>query len=119
TRVNPVAPFDVEGLPTGLDQQFPIIVNYWTLTASLDVPISDYLLRLTQGYAAAESDVRSKELAIQAEKLRIAADAKVLYFNWVRARGQAVVARIGFALSERHLEDARITLAAGLITEAD
>src|SRR5690606_15444983 len=62
TRVNPIAPFDVEGLPPGLDQQFPVIVNYWALTASLDVPISDYLLRLTQGYAAAESDVRASEL---------------------------------------------------------
>jgi outer membrane protein TolC len=95
------------------------VLNQWSLVASLEVPISDYVLRLTQAYAAVSSDVDAKQLEIEARKLQAAAEAKVAYYNWIRARGRAVVSGLAVALSNRHLDDAKVTFAAGLISEAD
>ncbi len=118
TRVSEVdTEFDI-GLP-GPAFELPQVLNQWSLVAALEVPISDYLLRLTQGYAAVSKDVTARELLVEARKLQIIADAKVAYFNWVRARGRAVVSGLAVALSKRHLEDAELTLAAELISRAD
>ncbi len=98
---------------------FPVILNQWTFSATLDVPISDYIFRLTQGYAAAKNDVEAREMEIKARQLEARANAKIAYFNWVRAQGQGVVSSIGIALSDRLLKDTKVALEAGVATEAD
>jgi len=104
---------------TGEVTAFPIILNQWNFSATLDVPISDYIFRLTQGYAAAKNDVAAREMEIKARQLEARANAKIAYFNWVRAQGQGVVSAIGIALSDRLLEDTKVALEAGIATEAD
>lgn len=103
----------------GVDTTFPVILNQYSLSASLEVPLSDYVLRLTQAFAAVSLEVETKEIEVKAQELQARADAKVVYFNWLRARGQKVMTRLSVALSERHLEDAKIGLAAGVLSEAD
>ena len=80
-------------------------------------------LYLTAGgsrlFAAVSAEVETKELEVKAQRLQARADAKIAYFNWLRARGQKVMTRLSVALSERHLEDAKIGLDAGVISEAD
>jgi len=98
---------------------FPIILNQWTFSGTLDVPISDYIFRLTKGYAAAKNDVTAREIEIKARRLEARANAKIAYFNWVRAQGQGVVSAIGTALSDRLLKDTQVALDAGVATEAD
>lgn len=112
TRQSPV-PNDIAGF------QLPVIEDIWALTAQVDVPISDYLLRLTQAYAAADADVEARRLEVEAAKLQSQADAKIAYFNWVRAQGQAAVSGVGVALAERSLQDAKVGLRAGVLTEGD
>ncbi|EYF00705.1 TolC family protein [Chondromyces apiculatus] len=99
--------------------EFPVITNSYQLTASVSVPISDYVLRLSQGYTAATHSVKAKELEVQAEVLTIAADAKIAFYNWVRARGNLVVAKEAVAQAQAHLEDARRSFEVGRLSRAD
>lgn len=111
--------FDIGIDVPGVDTTFPVIVNQYSLSASLEVPLSDYLLRTTQAFTAVSLEVETKELEIKAAELQARADAKIAYFQWVRARGQKVMTRLAVALSRRHLKDAQIGLEAGVLSEAD
>ncbi|XXX81151.1 TolC family protein [Sorangium sp. So ce134] len=97
----------------------PTPVNSYALTANLAVPISDYVLRISQGYAAASHAESAKKLELQAETLQAAADAKIAFFNWVRVKGQVVVAGEAVAQARAHVEDARRTFEVGLLSRAD
>jgi outer membrane protein TolC len=96
-----------------------IPVNNWALTASLAVPVSDYVLRLAQSYSSASHSAESARYAADAEALQAGADAKIAYFNWVRARGAIVVSQEAVAQSKAHLEDAKKSFNVGLASRAD
>ncbi|WP_437960130.1 TolC family protein [Sorangium sp. So ce119] len=98
---------------------FPVLLNSYSLTANLAVPISDYVLRISQGYAAASHAESAKKLELQAESLQAAADAKIAFFNWVRVKGQVVVAGEAVSQARAHVEDARRTFEVGLLSRAD
>lgn len=113
---------DSGGVPVAaqaIDFAFPTILNNYSLTASLVVPISDYLLRLSQAYDATKLDVSSKEHAVEAERLKVAADAKVAFYQWVKAKGQTVVATEAIGQARTHVDDAKKAFAAGLVARAD
>jgi outer membrane protein TolC len=106
-------------LPPGSELSFPVIVNSYQLTASVEVPLSDYLVRLTQSYAAASLEAEAKSYETRARSLEAGLNGKAAYFDWIRAKGRVAVAELSVSQSERHLEDARATLVAGLISEVD
>lgn len=122
TRQSPVET-DLTGgvtLPPGVDfGTFAVIENVYMLTASLEVPLSDYATRLVQAYDAVTLDVEARELAVEASKRQAAANALVAYFNWIRAQGQIAVSQLGSVQAELHVADAKASLAAGLVAEAD
>jgi hypothetical protein len=64
-----------------------VLLNSTSFVASLAVPISDYVLRISQGYATAVHAKNGKQLELEAETLQVASDAKIAFFNWVRTRG--------------------------------
>jgi outer membrane protein TolC len=103
--------------PTSL--KFPSVLDSYSFTASLAVPVSDYLLRVTQGYAAASHAEKSKKIELEAETLTSAADAKVAYLNWVRAKGQTFVAKEAVALAKAHVEDVKRLKVVGYSSQAD
>ncbi|WP_437552844.1 TolC family protein [Sorangium sp. So ce327] len=111
---------DSGGQPVGAASlSFPAPLNSISLAANLAVPISDYVFRISQGYAAASHAESAKKLELQAETLQAAADAKVAFFNWVRVRGQVVVAGEAVSQAKAHVEDARRTFEVGLLSRAD
>ncbi|MDC0681162.1 TolC family protein [Sorangium atrum] len=111
---------DSAGRPVGAASlSFPAPLNSISLTANLAVPISDYVFRISQGYAAASHAESAKKLELQAETLQAAADAKVTFFNWVRVKGQVVVAGEAVSQARAHVEDARRTFEVGLLSRAD
>jgi outer membrane protein TolC len=111
---------DSKGAPVGAFQlSFPVITNQYSLTAQLAVPISDYVLRASQGLAAASHAVSAKELELQAETLQVASDAKIAFFNWARAKGQVTVAGQAVDTARAHVEDAKVAQAAGIASRAD
>ncbi len=107
------------GVPNAPPLELETFQNSYSLVAQLAVPISDYLLRLTQAYAAASRAKDAKKLEKRAEQLQIEASAKVAFLNWVRAKGHHAVARLSVPQAQAHVKDARVTLEVGLIARAD
>jgi outer membrane protein TolC len=94
-------------------------LNSISFVASLAVPVSDYVLRVSQGYASASHAEKGKRLELEAETLQVASDAKITYFNWVRTRGQVVVAKGAVEQSRAHVNDANKAFAVGTVSRAD
>jgi outer membrane protein TolC len=98
---------------------FPVLLNQYTLQASLSVPLSDYLLRIPQTYAAASHSERAAALSADATKLKVATDGKALYYSWVRAKLQMVVADQALEQARGHLVDVKHAFDAGTASKAD
>jgi len=99
--------------------QFPVLLNQTLLQASLNVPLSDYLLRIPQGYAAATKNEKAAKLSEGAARLKAASDARVVYYTWVRAKLQEIVADQAYKQASAHLIDARHGFDAGTLSKAD
>ena len=77
--------------PTGTSSAsfaFPVFLDNFIVQAGLSIPITDYALRLSQGYAAASHNKRAALLDDQASRLKVATDAKDTYYGWPRAKGR-------------------------------
>lgn len=103
----------------GAKIDIPVVLNNYNLTASIAVPVSDYVLRISQGYAAASHGEKAARLAAEAESFQAAADARIAYYNWVRAKGSVVVAKEAIDQARAHVEDAKKAFAVGLASKAD
>lgn len=111
---------DSKGVPIAAQQvSFPVPLNSYNLTASVAVPVSDYVLRIAQGYSAASHSEKAARLSAEAEALQAAADGKIAYFNWVRAKGGVVVAAEAVEQARAHVDDAKKAFAVGLASKAD
>jgi outer membrane protein TolC len=98
---------------------FPVLLDNYSLQASLSVPISDYVLRVSQGLSAARHSRASSELATRAAQLKAAADARLLFYNWVRARGAQLISAEALATARGHLDDLNKMFAVGMVSRAD
>jgi outer membrane protein TolC len=119
TRLSPVENTLDSGIPGVPPVEIQTRLDSFQLGASLTVPLSDYLLRLTQAYASAARSADAKRLEARAETLASAADARSAYYEWLRFRGRRAVAELAVAQAGHHLEDARARLAARAGTQAD
>ncbi|HMI85146.1 MAG TPA: TolC family protein, partial [Polyangiaceae bacterium] len=98
---------------------FPVLLNQTILQATLNVPLSDYLLRIPQGYAAATKNQNAARFAESAARLKSTTDAKAVYYSWVRAKLQEVVAEQALLQARAHLVDAQHAFDAGTVSKAD
>jgi len=97
----------------------PVFLNSYSLGGSLQVPLSDYLLRMPKARAAASAGVRAARVTAAAKRLEVATQARVLYYGWVRARLQVVIAEQALAQAGAHLVDARTAAEVGTASKAD
>src|SRR5258707_6063862 len=85
---------------------FPLSPGHrYALQASLNVPLSDYLLRTRQALSGARKNEDSAEVNRQAPTLNTAVQARGRFFNWVPAQLQTLVAEQTLRQSEGHLHD--------------
>lgn len=110
---NPAAQcvLDSGGLPVGAQTfniSFPVILDNISFTAGLVIPISDYFLRSVQGYSAAQHNEAALKLQVEAQELQAAADAKIVFLQWIQAKGQTVVARMAVEDAEKQVADAKV-----------
>jgi outer membrane protein TolC len=98
---------------------FAVPVNQYLLQASLTVPLSDYVFRVSRGIAAATHSARAARIEEQAARVKVAAEGRIAYYQWIRARGQLVVAGQAVEQARLHLRDAQQMFAAGVISKAD
>jgi outer membrane protein TolC len=114
---------DTSGTPVALPGLPPLAfetpLNQYAFQASLSVPVSDYFFRVRPTHEGAKLGETAANEQLRAEKLRAAADARLAYYDWVRARLNLIVARQALAQAQGHLADSRAGLAAGTLSQAD
>jgi outer membrane protein TolC len=98
---------------------FPSIVDNYEARLSLGVPLSDYVLRLPQLHDAARSDAHAAALLLEATRLQEASDARIVYYEWLRARLSHDVALGTLERTRAQLEDARHASEIGTASLAD
>lgn len=111
---------DSGGLPAGaftLSIDTPL--DNYALTASLSVPVSDYLFRLRSTRKAATLQQNAAILSKEAEATSVATQAKVAFYNWARAIGQVAVSEKSVERAKARLADVQTTFALGTATKAD
>jgi outer membrane protein len=111
---------DSAGLPIAAAEfEFPSLVNHYSLNAQLALPLSDYVLRLSNTMAATRANQRATQLQKQAETAKVASDARLAYYNWLRTVAGLSVAQSSLQRFEAMLKDARTAFELGAVTKAD
>jgi outer membrane protein TolC len=98
---------------------FPVIRNSYSLSAALSVPLSDYVLRMSNSIEGTKENREAAELNIKAERQKAEGDARVAFFNWVRAIGQVAVTEKSIDRVRARLKDAQASFTVGLVTKAE
>ncbi len=121
TRALPGQPIDpTKVFPVPLSQGgFPIVVDNYTLQATITVPVSDYFLRIDQAHTAATHATEAARQDVVAVRAKALTDGKLAYYTWMRARGALVVAKQALADQVTHLTDAKNLFTAGRTSKAD
>jgi outer membrane protein TolC len=102
-----------------LPLSFPAVLNQYVLQAELKVPLSDYVLRTSRAISGAARVKAASELEERATRLSVARDARVAYYQWIRAQGLAFVGAQSVEQAMGHLSDATNAFQAGLVSKAD
>jgi outer membrane protein len=97
----------------------PVVQDNYTLSAALGVPISDYALRLSKTMAATRANERATQLNKQAEELKVATDARIAYYNWVRGVAATTVAESALVRIKALQKDTEAAFSVGVSTKAD
>ena len=116
TPIPPGSPLLAVTTPT---LSLPLVLNQWLLQASIAVPITDYFLRINQNFTAATHQRDAIRLDALAARTKSAADGKIAFYTWLRARGAAVVAQQALNDQKTHLTDAKNQFAVGNASRAD
>lgn len=95
------------------------LLNVYVLQANLLIPISDYFLRVAPAHQTAEYLERAATANVATAQARVATDARVAYYAWVRSRLAISVAEQALRDAQAHLADARVAVRAGSANEAD
>jgi len=103
----------------GVALSFPVLLNQYSMQGSIAIPLSDYLLRLTQNQAAASKSKQAAETQEKAARVKARLDAKIAFFNWIRAQGGVLVTEQGLANANAHLKDVTVALQVGSASRAD
>ncbi len=99
---------------------FPFFVlDNWLLQASLNVPISDYLLRIEQNYSAATHSQDAARWDVATARAAAESNGRIAYYSWLNARGAVIVAVQALDDQKTHLRDARNQFAVGNASKAD
>ncbi|HEX3594816.1 MAG TPA: TolC family protein, partial [Polyangiaceae bacterium] len=104
-------------MPAEVNFSFPL--NNYALEGRLSIPLSDYVLRVSDASGATKASRSSARLEVSAEKLKVASDARALYFNWLRSWAQVAIAKNTVESTQARLADARATFEVGSISKAD
>lgn len=89
------------------------------LNARLTVPLSDYLLRTVRAVRGANANRDAALLEERAARVTAASNAKLAFYDWVRARLETVLAEQALATAMAQLDRMRALFGVGRAAEAD
>jgi outer membrane protein TolC len=112
---------DPGGSPVGVAPPLKINIplNSFSLSAQLAIPISDYILSLSPARKGPIAARESAELARDAERIKVETDARLAYFNWLRAVTALIVLEDALTRSEARMADVQNLFDAGAATRSD
>lgn len=104
---------------SSIDQLIPSYNNGYVFRVDAVVPVSDYALKTYRKMRFARLSERAAAKDESAERLQVAAQARVSYYNWVRAQAQRFVAEQRLRQVQEQLSDAEARYGAGSVILAD
>ncbi|HEY0711902.1 MAG TPA: TolC family protein [Polyangia bacterium] len=116
-RYNRLSHIDPPDLGNGFT--FPVFVNNYSMGATISVPVSDYLLRTARSYRASKHGIAASKLETEATRRKVVADARLAYYDWIRARGQLLVVEQRAETAQAQVTDAGRLFEAGAVSKAD
>jgi outer membrane protein TolC len=99
--------------------QVPELQDRTSWEQTLTVPLLDYAMRLPQSYKAAKLQEGSAALNERATRLAAAANARVAYYEWARARLQRVVSEQAVEQARQHRKSVSDLFEVGNASRAD
>lgn len=112
---------DPGGQPLGVTPPFKIQIplNSYSLQANLALPISDYILSLAPAKKGTLAARESATLARDAERVKVETDARLAYYNWLRAVSALIVIEDALTRTQARLTDVQNLFDAGAATRSD
>lgn len=112
---------DPGGGPVGVTPPLKINIplNSFSLQGQLSVPISDYILSLTPAKRGVTAARESAEAARDAERIKVETDARLSYYNWIRAVAALTVIEDALTRTQARLVDVQNLFEAGSATRSD
>jgi outer membrane protein len=101
----------------GMDLTAPL--DRIEIQQSLTIPLMDYALRLPKTHRAAKLTHKAAQTTEKAARLEIAAQARLLYYDWASARLKRAVAEQAVEQARQHLKSASDLFEAGNVSRAD
>lgn len=98
---------------------FPIVLDNWSLGASLTVPVTDIFLQVWPAYEAAEGAVRAQRHQVHARQSEIAQQAREAFYQFARARAALVVAQSALQATELQARLIETMVRAGTAAQVD
>lgn len=98
---------------------FPNILDQYSASISVAVPVSDYILRVRPAVEAAARGVEAAEHGARAAEQGANLAGQLAYLRWARALGAESAAREAERDARSHLTDASNLEAAGLVSRVD
>lgn len=98
---------------------FPVLLNSYSATAEVAVPLSDYVFRIPALVAGARQALEAARTSQQSTAVAVAAAAKLAYYEWLRAVLQKVVAERSVTQVEATLGQVRSLVEVQRASRAD
>lgn len=98
---------------------FPVILDQYAFRGTVSVPISDIPLRLAQVYRAAGFTAEARRLDEEATRSQTATDARIAFYEYMRAQGQAAVTHLNVENARRHRDDVARFVEAGTVARVE
>jgi outer membrane protein TolC len=118
TRLSYVAPFAIT-IPGIAATAFPSLQNAYLGEAQLVVPLSDYLLRFPRLIEAARLGADVALLNRRAGEVSAGQDARVAYYEWVRANLQVLISKRQLIQVQKTLDQVRALAEVQRLSKAD
>jgi outer membrane protein TolC len=115
----PIGPLPATAPLVNVPARLPVQLDQISFEATLAVPLSDTFLRTSPAYGAAMRMEDAARFTLDATRRRAAAEAKVLYYEWARARLSRLVEESAVGQARGHLDDVTRVFGAGGASKAD
>ncbi len=98
---------------------FPVILDQIAFRGTLTVPLTDIPFRLARVYEAAGLTAQARRLDEASTRSQVATDARVAFYEYMRAQGNLAIAQRGFETAQRHREDLARFVEAGTVARVE